>query len=160
MSVLPVFGNPPKRDIIQMAYEECGAAGYEFEQTAEEEASALRRLQSMMAELQENENIVLDFYFAPNGYGEGTEPSGIPAGAVNAIATLLAFRLAPNMGKSMQGESRGALSRAMTLLRGKYTSIPSMELGRQTIRGAGNRWGSGWASPYFATDISDDEVAQ
>lgn len=160
MSELPLYGNPSKRDLIERAYEEMGMAGYEFEISPEEDASALRKLQSMMAELEENENISLGFYFVENGYGSVADPSGIPAGAVNAIATLLGFRLAPSQGKAMAGESKAALSRAMTLLRGKYTTIPSMMLGRQTIRGAGSRWGRGWYGPFFFTPTPDDEVQQ
>lgn len=160
MSILPLYGNPSKRTIIQLAYEEMGMAGYEFEISPEEEASALRRLQIMMAELEDEENIALGYYYIPNGYGSGDELSGIPAGAVNAVATLLAFRLAPSQGKAMSGESKAALSRAMTTLRGKYTTIPSMLLGRQTIRGAGSRWGRGWYGPFFRTPVPDDEVAQ
>src|SRR6185437_322541 len=39
-----------KRVIVEMAFEEIGLAGYEFDTTAEEYASALRRLDAIMAE--------------------------------------------------------------------------------------------------------------
>jgi len=160
MSILPLYGNPPKREIIQMAREECATAGYEFEETPEEEASALRRLQAMMAEWLENEGIDLGFYFSPNGYGSGTEGSGIPAGAVNTVATFLAFRLAPNMGKSLSPETKASLNRSMNTLMAKYKAIPQMEMGRNTIRGAGNRRYVNLGTPFFAVDVSDDEIVQ
>lgn len=160
MSTLPLYGSPSKADIIQMAREECATAGFDFEATAEEDASALRRLQSMLAEWEDNQGIALGYNFAANGYGSVEDDSGIPRGALEAVSCYLALRLAPNMGKMLSSESKQAMTRSMSALRAAYQAIPPMQLARNTIRGAGSnrRWSFG--TPFFVTTVPDDEIPQ
>lgn len=158
MTVIPLYGNPPKRDIIQVAFEECGQAGYEFELTPEEYSSALRRLNNLMAELL-GSGIDLGFYFPANSYGDPMEGSGIPGDSVQAVGLLLAESIAPTIGKTLSAETNRRIASARAQLTTKYMAIPMMEMGRGTIRGLGNRYWQG-SRPYFVTDTSDDEVQQ
>jgi P22 tail accessory factor len=146
-----------KSDILDMMFEECGRAGYEFDRTAGEDASALRRLDAMLAEWQA-EGVNLNYNF-PAIFGKGlpTDSTGIPDAAVNGVALWGAFRIAPGMGKTISPESRKALSDAKAFLRAETSSIPSVIFPRNTIRGTGNRFGQPW-EPYqwesMATDIT------
>lgn len=159
MVSIPLFGGPSKRDIIQLAYEECGQAGYEFEIVPEEYEAALRRLNTMLAEWI-TLGVDLGFNFPTNGtQGSLEEESGIPDAAVNAVATMLAKRIAPSIGKTLSAETNGAMAAAWTLLRSTYTKIPTMMFSRQTIRGTGNR-GMGMARSYFVAPVSPDEIKQ
>lgn len=160
MTTLPIYAPPTKGDILQMAREACATAGYDFEATPEEDQSQLRQLDAMMAEWEDNEGIVLGFNYAGNGYGAINEDSGIPRGALSAVASSLAMRLAPTMGKSMAAEAKAALGRSMGTLRAKYCAIPPMQMGRNTPRGAGNRGWSGIGTSYFVTEVSDTEIIQ
>lgn len=159
MTVISLYGGPLKRDVIQLAFEECGQAGYEFELTPEEYDSALRRMNTLLAEWRDGLGIDLGYNFPPYGNGNGDDESGLPDGAVNAVATHLALRIAPSIGKTMPPEAKQAMSGAMSILRAKYQTTPTRELGRQTMRGQGNRFWNG-PRPYFATPLSPDEVAQ
>lgn len=159
MVSIPLYGGQSKRDIIQLAYEECGQAGYEFELVPEEYDSALRRMDAMLAEWL-SLGVDLGYNFPTNGtHGTPEEESGIPDAAVNAVATMLAKRIAPSIGKVLSSESNGAMAMAWTLLRSTYTKIPSMQLGRQTPRGGGNR-GFVAGRAYFTNTLPADEVAQ
>lgn len=126
----------PKRDIIEIAFEECGSAGYEFERTPEEIASALRKLDLMMTEWPFN-----GLGYAPSAYGAGQpqELSGIPDSAVNTVAMYLAMRIAPNMGATLSGETRAALTRSFNNLCSSVSTIPTQKLAASTPRGAGAR---------------------
>ena len=159
MVSIPLYGGQSKRDIIQLAYEECGQAGYEFELVPEEYDSALRRMDAMLAEWL-SLGVDLGYNFPTNGtHGTPEEESGIPDAAVNAVATQLARRIAPSIGKTLSAEANGAMAMAWTLLRSTYTKIPSMQLGRQTPRGGGNR-GFVAGRAFFTNTLPTDEVAQ
>jgi hypothetical protein len=160
MPTLPIYAPPTKGDILQMAREALATAGYDFEATPEEDQSQLRQLDAMMAEWEDNEGIVLGFNYAGNGYGAINEDSGIPRGCLKAVAVSLALVIAPTMGKSMAAEAKTALARSMSTLRAKYCAIPPMQMGRGTIRGAGNRRWTGTGTPYFVTEVSDTEIIQ
>lgn len=146
MTAVPIYGGPLKRDLIQMAYEECGQAGYEFEIEPEEYAYALRRLDALMAQWQAR-GIDLGYAFPDTGPASAQEESGIPASATNTVALALAMSLAPGIGKTMPQEARARLAQGMALL--PRQAPQPMQLGRQTICGAGNRWGIGWRDPFF-----------
>ena len=152
MTTIALYGGPLKRDIVQLAFEECGQAGYEFELSAEEYDSALRRLNAMLSEWQAANGIALGYNFPAYGNGSADDESGIPPAAVQAVALGLAMRLAPTIGKAMPPESKAALAASMSNLRSTYTVVPTMGFGRNTVRGAGNRYYS--RSPFFTTDVA------
>lgn len=142
----------PKRNLIELAFEECGSAGYEFERTPDEINSALRELNAMMYEWPFN---LLGYEQAAYGTGDPANPSGIPNDAISAVAKMLALRICPKMGATQSPESKAALSRSMLLLQSQYATIPSLSLGNDTVSGAGNRWRS--AVPFI--NEAPDETA-
>lgn len=139
-----------KRTIVYIAFEEIGLAGYEFDATPEEYASALRRLDILMAEWA----ISLQGlnYNAPPQIGTGNldDESGLPDDALNATAISLALRIMPAIGKTMSTESRVAYGQAMNALRARYTPKVERQLQAGTPRGAGQKpYGVWYPFGYF-----------
>lgn len=133
-----------KRAICEMAFEECGLAGYEFDKTPEEWQSALRRLDVVMAEWRTAD---LDLgYNAPAvvGTGDLDDASGVPDDALSATALTLAFRICPPLGKAMGMESKAAYARSMDLVRARYMTKAERVLPRSTPIGAGRKPFSTW----------------
>src|SRR5436190_8867525 len=146
---------PAKRHIIEMAFSEIGAAGYEFGRTPEEVTDALQRLNAMMAEWLTMRGIDLGYIQPPYGVGEADTLSGIPHDAMNTVASYLALRICPIMGATMSGESKGSLARSLYLLEAHYSAVPSMPFAANTPRGAGSEHPSGWTHP-FIQETADD----
>lgn len=153
-TLISISSGPLKRDLIQLAYEECGQAGYEFELTAEEYASALRRLNVMMAEWLSVFGLDLgyDFPAAVGDNGSVDDASGIDDGAAHAVAIRLALRIAPIIGKTLSAESRKQMAESWAALRTKYQAVPTMNFARNTIKGAGNRRFWSRRNPFFPVD--------
>lgn len=128
-----------KRTVIGLAFEELGLADHEFNTTNEEKASALRRLDSLMA-LWAGPGFNLDLGYnfpASVGGGNMTNPAGVPDSTLEAVATHLAARLAPIIGKALSPETRTSLNRSLNALRAQYAVIPDRQFPRLTIVGAG-----------------------
>lgn len=125
----------PKRDLIEMAFEECGSAGYEFGRTPEEIAAGLRKLNTLMAEWPFDQ---LGYVMPTYGAGLPEDLSGIPDSAVQAVALQLALRIAPGMGATLSPESRAALSRSYNLLCSRYSTPARSYIAANTPRGAGH----------------------
>ncbi len=147
---LPGSG-PPKRDIIDMAYEECGRAIYDT--TPEEIATALRRLDAMMAEWKGHRGIDLGYIQPDYGVGTPTDPSGIPFETLETVALYLALRIAPTMGKTLSAETKAAMARSLMTLQSVYAVIPSAIMPNGTPAGSGNRW-------YSPFTYNKDAVAE
>ena len=141
-----------KRQIIEMAYEECSLAGYEFNVTPEELFSGLRKLDALMAQWRESSKDLNYNFPAKFGDGDLEDYSGIPDAAINGAAISLAMALAPAMGKQMSAESRGRLSKAMTVISALGAQRVGQGWSRSTVAGAGNRrWGLNYGSPFMPT---------
>lgn len=137
-----------KRQIVEMAYEECSLAGYEFNLTPEELFSGLRKLDALMARWKESSRDLGYNFPAVFGEGDLDEASLIPDAAVEGAAISLAMALAPAMGKQMSGESRARLNKAMSAISALCAKRPEQGWSRSTIAGAGNRrWAYG--SPFM-----------
>lgn len=134
--VIPVYSGKPKREIIELAFEDCGSAGYEFERTPEEVGSALRKLNALMAEWK-GQGIDLGYQQPDYGTGLPTDLSGLPDETIHVVAMYLALRIAPQMGKTLAPEQRAALSRSFLLLQAQYARVPTVRFPRRTQRGAG-----------------------
>jgi hypothetical protein len=128
---------PPKRQIIEMAFSEIGAAGYEFGRTAEEITDAQAKLNALMAEWKILRGIDLGYIQPPYGQGNPDTLSGIPFETLNTVALYLALRICPMMGATMSGEARAAMARSLFMLESAYATIPMQPLANDTIRGAG-----------------------
>lgn len=159
MTTIPLYGGPSKRDIINRAYGLLGMSFTEVDISPEDYEAGLMCLNDAMAELADQQGVNLGFNFPTNGTnGSPEDESGIPRAAVRGASLQMAKCLAPSIGKTMPPEALSELARCMGALRSTYQAIPMMEMGRHTIRGAGNRrW---FGRPFFVTDISADEVAQ
>jgi len=160
MTGIPLYGGPLKREIIKGAYEVCGQSDAEFELTPEEYDSACRIMNQLLARWQTQYGIVLGYNFPTNGNGSADEESGIPDDATEAVTQSLARRIAPGIGKAFGAEANANLAEAMTALRSHYATVPLMQMGRNTPRGAGNRRSIGSRNPYFVADVSDAEIIQ
>jgi hypothetical protein len=134
-----------KGDLVEMAYEELGSAGYEFDHGPDEIASTLRKLDVLMA----SSTMPNIGYNAPSKIGGSNmlDPSGLPDSTLQAIAIELGLRIAPSWGKTMSSETRKARADGMNALRSMAAVIPKIALRRDTPMGTGNRWRSLWR-PY------------
>jgi len=135
MTVISLGGSGrPKRDFIEMAFEELGSAGYEFERTSEEVKTGLRRLNLMMTEWPWNE---LTYDQPVSGDGAPTDLSTLPDEAASAVSLELANRLAGLWRTLLLPEQKVRLARAKGQL---FTATPPTQLmAPGTVRGSGAR---------------------
>lgn len=127
---------PTKTAVIEMAYEHCSLAGFEFERTAEEMTAGLRQMNAMLAEWLAD-GIDLGYDFPTYADGNLEEPSGLPTSAVAVVTSMLAQRLAPGMGKALSPAASAALNRSYFALRSRHATIA-------TVTPYGGRRGSGY----------------
>lgn len=144
-----------KRTIVNMAFEEIGLAGYEFDATPEEQASAVRRLDALLSEWNGPGVGLKVPYSFPDSFGASNldDASGIPDFAINAVAITLALRIAPAIGKTLSTETRQAMSAGLNALRAAFTVVPSMQLPASVARGAGWKPYGVWA-PFVGSNGS------
>lgn len=121
-----------KGELVEMAMEEIGIASYEFDISPEQITTALRRLNSMMAEWNAR-GITLPFPISKPG-DSSLEESNIPDWAIEATITNLGIRLAPSYGKTISMETRITAKQAYTTMcsifaKPKESQLPSMPKG-------------------------------
>lgn len=129
-------GGRPKRDIIELAFEELGSAGYEFERTPEEVISALRRLNLLMGEWPWSK---LGYSAPVIGHGTPEDGSGLPDEAIAAAGYELAERLAGLWGVQLSPSQKATAARAKGQLFASYVSPPIAYIAPNTPRGSGHR---------------------
>jgi len=154
MVTISVFGGPLKRLLIQRAFGMCGQSVTEFELTPEEYDLGLQCMNQIATEF----GAAFGFNYPLYGDGNADEESGIAASDALGFAVRIAQEIAPNIGK--QFSPNGPQQKACSALIAKYQATPSRELGRQTVRGAGNRYLGYWRGPFFAQSSPDGETAQ
>lgn len=134
-----------KNDVLQMAFEELGRAGYEFDHGPDEIQSALRKLDALMTD----EPYASLGYNAPAGIGGSdiNDASGLPDSSLQTVAVALAIGFSPSWGKAMSPQSNAAFARGVNKLRTMVQVIPRVSLRRGTPWGQGNKWRSVW-SPF------------
>lgn len=147
---LPIYGGPPKGDLIRDAYQDAGLSA-DYEADATEMQTGLRRLNAIAAELLD-EGCDIGFNFPINGLGAINEESGIAGADVTAITTMLALRLSPTLGKTMSPEATKAFARSAASMRSRHAVIPSMRYPRTTPLGQGSRRGLWWGP--FASGVT------
>ncbi len=126
-----------RSDILAEAFEHLALAGYVFDITPEEQASALRKMDNMLGEW-EGRGISLA-YEPANGDGNLADETGTPAWATSAIAANLAIALAPSFGKTPSPELRKLARSGYNLVTVKTLTIPTNARASSTVIGAGNR---------------------
>jgi hypothetical protein len=154
VTTLALYGGPLKREIIARAYGICGQSTSDLDLTPEEMVVGLRCMNEALAELEDSEGIDLGYNYPPTGNGNAMEESGLPRGVVRAVAAIVAKALAPEIGKTLSPQATGSYARSLDILRSTYRTVPQMQLGRQTIVGAGNRWARRTA--FFLADDGSD----
>ena len=142
-------GGPSKREIVSQAFGICGVADLEFGLEADLLVDGLRRLNSLMAELQ-SEGVALGYHLPDYGVGEAEEGSGILFADQDAVAGLLAMRVGAMIGKTLAPEAVAQIGRSASLMRSRWATIPTMPYARGNFRGMGS--GRGRYSPYLSTD--------
>lgn len=147
----------PKSTLIDMAFDDCGIAGYSFEKTAEEYTSALRKLNAMMWEWPFDQ---LGYIQPPAGDGNPSDASGVSNRDSQVIATMLAERIAPGIGKTLSPEQRAARKRSFAQLCSRVSVLPTVKLQPQTVRGSGydpGRWAVYQPYIYEAVITPEDQ---
>ena len=139
-----------KRQYINDAMTELGLADYVFDDTPEQLQSALRRLDSMMAQW-EARGIRLSYPSASTPSGSDIDAvTSVPDAANVAIITNLAKRLAPSFGKTVSQETLMTARKAMADLATFTAVIPDMQFPSTLPRGAGQKpWQGGGQNPFF-----------
>lgn len=139
-----------KLELVGAAFEEIGLAGYEFDLTADEQASALRKADALAAYW--NGMGVRIGYALPStpGSSDINDQSGITDNAYQAFATALAIRLAPSFGKTVTPETKVAAKQAYDALVARLMSDPPrVQLPGTMPAGAGNRRFRGTIRPFL-----------
>jgi hypothetical protein len=128
-----------KRQYVTGALEELGLASYVFDLEADQIESAVRRLDSMMAEW--NGRGIRLGYPLPGSPGSTDidAEAGTPDSAHDAIITNLAMRLAPSYGKQVSVETKAAARHGLNTLLARAAYPPEMQLPSTMPAGAGNR---------------------
>ena len=89
-----------KRQIILQAFDELGIASYAYDIEAEQLQNALQKLNSMMATWSRaGISVGYPLVSSPDA-GDIDNETAVPDGAIEAICTSLAMRLAPSLGKT------------------------------------------------------------
>lgn len=127
-----------RRDIIYQAYEELGIAQYNFDITPEEMATARRRLDSMMAQW---ETIVSIGYYMPSNPDDSdiNDDTNLPQGVIDAVATNLALKLAPGLGKTPSAETKIAAKEGKNMVLAQFAVIPQKQYSANLPLGSGNK---------------------
>ena len=154
MTTLPIYSTPLKRDLIQRAYSYCGLGHTDYDLSPEEYVIGLRAMNDQMAVLGPSTG----YNFPNSGDGDPADDSGIAASDILGASVYVAQLLAPMIGKTLT--VKAVQARAASSFLARHQPVPMMEMGRQTIRGAGNKRRFSGQSPFFLTDVSPDEIIQ
>lgn len=144
-----------KAQIASEAYAELRLAGYEFDISPEEQMTAVRRLDALIATW-ESSGLSMGYNFAPN-YADmdpGAE-SGLADSDIEAAYLNLAIRIAATVGKQLAPDTRKAARDSLDAIRKRAAMPLQQQLQRTLPRGAGNKSLGGIVSPFFpAPDTS------
>lgn len=128
-----------KRQFVTAALEEIGLASYVFDMQPEDLQSALRRLDTMIANW--NGKGIRIGYPIPGSpqFSDLDEPSDVPDSANEAIITNLAMRLAPSYGKQVMPETKATARDGYATLLQRAVMPPQQQLPSTMPAGAGNK---------------------
>lgn len=115
-----------KGELVSMALEEIGIAEYEFDISPEQRQSAIRRLDSMIAEWNAR-GITLSFPISKIENSGPDDDSNVPDWAWEAILSNLAIRIAPSYGKQVSIETKATAKHAYTTLCGVFSKPVEMQ---------------------------------
>ena len=138
-----------KRQFVEAALEEIGLASYVFDLQPQQVQSAVRRLDTMMAEW--NAKGIRLAYPLP-GSPQDTdldEITTVPDSANEAIITNLGLRLAPSYGKQVSSNTLVAAKNAYNTLLARATMPPQQQLPGTMPAGAGNKPWRTYDDPFL-----------
>lgn len=148
-----------KRQLIREAHNELGL-GADFDISPEEDQSALRRMDAMLA-LWEAKGVRIGYAFPADPTSSDPDtPSGIPDSAAETVALNLAIRLAPSFGKAVKPETTKAAREGYDLLLWGAARPQAQQMPNTMPVGAGNR-GYVTGPRYFPDpDTSNLQIAE
>lgn len=144
-----------KRQLIDEAFAELALAAYVFDISPEEQQTALRRLDTMMATW-EAKGVRVGYAFPANPDDSDLDQAcGLPDAAVETVYLSLAIRLAAGKGKQLSVDTRKTAKEGYdTLLWAAAQPQPQQLPGTLPV-GAGNRpWRGNW-QPFYPTPCND-----
>lgn len=143
-----------KRRILDEAFGELALAGYAFDISPEEQQTALRRLDTMMATW-EAKGVRVGYAFSSTpGESDPDQDSGLPDMAVETVYLSLAIRLAAGFGKQLSADTRRSAREGYDTLLWRAAQPIRQQLPNTLPRGAGNKaWGS--TDPFFPPPSDD-----
>jgi hypothetical protein len=127
-----------KRQLVDAAMVEIGLASYAFDLMPEQRESALRRLDSLMAEWNAR-GLRLGYPIPDNPADSDIDvDSNIPDAAWEAVITNLALRLAPSYGKQVNIETKVTARHSLNTILARAALPSEMKLPSMPS-GAGNK---------------------
>ena len=144
-----------KREILVEAFTEIGLASYVYDLDPEEQQTALRRLDAMMA--------LWAVKGARAGYALPSGPdtsdldddSGLPDTAVETVWLNLAIRLAPSYGKQVSPDTKKSARDGYDQLLWGAAYPQQQQLPNTMPRGAGNKTWRTVSNPFFPRPDTD-----
>lgn len=150
-----------KRQLIDEAFAELALAGYSFDITPEEQQTALRRLDTMLATW-EAKGVRVGYAFPTSPEDSSLDAqSGLPDGAVETVFLHLALRIATGFGKQLSSATRKAASDGYDALLWAAARPIEQQLPNTMPRGAGNKPWRTVNQPFFPRpDENPLQIAQ
>lgn len=143
-----------KRQYITEAYTEIGLADYVYDLTPAELQTALRRLDTMMADW-ESRGIRVSYPMAGTpGASDIDADTACPEKASTAIITNLAIQLAPALGKQVSQGTTATARATLSQLATSTMTIPEMQFPASLPRGAGQKPWRGYGNPFTPAPTS------
>jgi hypothetical protein len=149
-----------KRQFIEAALTEIGLADYVFNSTPQDLQTALRRLDTMMADWYER-GILLGYPLPDSPqYASLDEQTLVPDRANEGIILNLAMKIAPSYGKQVMPATMTGAREALNTLFIRAARPGMMQFPQQTPAGAGNKqWGQSWG-PFLKPPQADDVIVE
>ena len=149
-----------KRQFVTSALEEIGIASYSFDVSPEQLESALRRLDSMIADW--NGKGIRLGYPLPSSpeFSDIDAESEVPDSANEAIITNLAIRIAPSYGKQLMPETKITARDAYQTLLNRATLPPQQQMPGSMPAGAGNKPWRVYDDPFIRPPVDYVQTGQ
>jgi hypothetical protein len=138
-----------KGELIGDAFAELAIASYVYDLEPEEQQTALRRMDALMASW-ESRGVRVGYQFG----GDLSSESGLPQYAHEAVITALAVRLAPGFGKVVKPETLTTAKTGFDGLMLRVAQPPEQQL-RNLPSGAGNKPDHYVQQPFLPVPTDD-----
>jgi P22 tail accessory factor len=144
-----------KRQFVVQAYEEIGYASYAYDLQPEQLQAGLRRLEAMIATWN-GRGVRLGYPLSSNPDNANLDDvTQVPDAANEAIASNLACKIAPIVGKAVSPETKQAARSSYMQLLSRFTKPNEMQLPNTMPSGAGNK---PWRQDTPFLPVPDDPI--